>query len=141
MKLVTLILATAVALVVSMAFSRPIESVLKRIIADEISSAWARYLKFTILVVGISSGVRIHQLERYITPVLNHNNEESFVLQLTTEHWVLEIYRTIIETLEGIAWMLFVFFCFALLAYVFIRIFELRKHSSPVENVKKDAEG
>jgi hypothetical protein len=31
-------------------FAKPIDSILKRIIADEISAAWLRYMKFAILV-------------------------------------------------------------------------------------------
>ena len=123
--LVTLLLAITVSLAVSMAFSQPIGSILSRIIADKISSAWVRYLKFAILVVGVSSGVRIHQLERYITP--NQYQEKSRIIELTPERWILEIYRTIIETLQGIAWMLLVFFCIAFVAYVIVRIFESRK--------------
>jgi hypothetical protein len=123
--LVTLILSASVSWAVSMAFDKSIKSILSRIIADDISSAWVRYLKFAILVVGISSGVRIYQLERYITPSEHH--EKPQIIQLTTERWVLEVYRTIIETLQGIAWMLLVFFVVALVAYVLVRIFESRR--------------
>ena len=49
------------------------------------------------------------------------------IIAMTTERWVLEVYRTIIETLQGIAWMLLVFFIFALIAYVIVRGFELRQ--------------
>ena len=123
--LVTLLLALAVSFAVSLAFSRPISSILGRIIADEISTAWVRYLKFAILVVGVSSGVRIHALERYITP--NQWQEKPRIIELTSERWVLELYRTAIETLQGIAWMLLVFFCVALVAYVIVRILESRR--------------
>lgn len=126
--LVTLLLSVAVSLAVSRAFSGPIGGILNRIIADDISSAWAGYMKFAILVVGISSGVRIYQLERYITP--EPGQEKPLIIELTPERWVLEIYRTIIETLQGIAWMLLVFFCIALVAYVIVRIVELRQRSS-----------
>lgn len=102
--LVTLILASGVSWAVSCAFSQPIESILGRIIADPISRAWVRHMKFAILVVGISAGVRIHELERYITP--NTWQERARIIELTSEHWVLEVYRTIVETLQGIAWML-----------------------------------
>jgi len=39
---------------------------------------------------------------------------------------VLELYQTAIETLQGIAWMLLVFFMFALVAYVIVRIAETK---------------
>jgi len=84
-------------------------------------------MKFAIYVVGVSKGVRVWELERYITPA--RFDEKARVLELTQERWVLEIYRTIIETLQGIAWLLLVFFVFALIAYVIVRVFEL-KHKS-----------
>lgn len=123
--LVTLLVASAVSLLVARAFAKPLDSILKRIIADEISGAWLKYLKFAILVVGISAGVRIYELEKYITP--QRWDKEAKVIQLTAERWVLEIYRTVIETLQGIAWMLLVFFVFALIAYVIVRIAELKR--------------
>jgi len=39
-------------------FASPIDNILKRIIADDISSAWLKYMKFAIYVVGVSKGVR-----------------------------------------------------------------------------------
>jgi len=47
-------------------------------------------------------------------------------LQLTRDRWVLEVYRTIIESLQGLALVLLVFFVVALIAFVIVRAFELR---------------
>jgi hypothetical protein len=52
------------------------------------------------------------------------------VVELTTERWVLEVYRTLIGTLQSTAWMLLVFFLFALIAYVVVRIGERRATTS-----------
>ena len=123
--LVTLVVALGVSLVVVRAFTQPIDNILKRIISDEISSAWLRYLKFAIVVVGVSAGVRIYELEKYITP--QRHDKEAQIIELTSERWILELYRTVIETLQGIAWMLLVFFVFALIAYVIVRISETRR--------------
>ncbi len=111
-------------------FETAAERILKRVIQDEISSAWATYLKFALLVVGISSGVGIYQLERFIsTPVYN---EKSAVLELTTARWVLEIYRTIIGTLQGLAWVLLVFFVVALVGFIVVKLIEtLRRNREP----------
>ena len=132
MFLVLLVVTLAVAVVVSFfvvrLFAAPVDGILKRIIADDISNAWLKFLKFAIYVVGISKGVRVWELERYITPA--RHDEKERLLELTSERWVLEVYRTIIETLQGIAWMLLVFFVFALIAYVIVRVFEL-KHKVP----------
>jgi large-conductance mechanosensitive channel len=123
--LVTLVLALAVSALVARMFTKPLESILNRIIADKISGAWLKYLKFAILVVGVSAGVRISELEKYITPL--RHDRDARVVELTQERWVLELYRTVIETLQGIAWMLLVFFVFALIAYVIVRMAELKR--------------
>ena len=81
-------------------------------------------MKFAILVVGVSAGVRIYELEKYISPI--RFEKDAKVLELTQERWILEIYRTIIEALQGIAWLLLVFFVFALVAYVIVRIAEMK---------------
>ena len=121
---VTFAIALAVSLIIAKLFEPPIDRILKRIIADEISVSWLRYMKFALYVVGISGGVRIHELEKYITaPAV----KDIPVVALTRERWILELYRTIIGTLQGIAWMLLVFFVVALVAYVIVRIFESRK--------------
>lgn len=126
--LVTLVLAIFTAAIVARAFAKPIESILRRIVADDISYAWQRYLQFAIVVVGVSAGVRINDLERYITPP--QWVKDAQIIQLTNERWALELYRTIIETLQGIAWMLLVFFAFALIAYVIVRIAEMKNGNS-----------
>jgi hypothetical protein len=121
---VTFVISVLVALVVAAMFARPIDTILRRIIADEISMAWLRYMKFAILVVGVSAGVRIYELEKYISPA--RFDKEARILELTQDRWILEIYRTIIESLQGIAWLLLVFFVFALIAYVIVRIAEMK---------------
>jgi hypothetical protein len=124
---VTFGVAVVVCALVARFFARSIDGILARIIADEVSSAWATYLRFAIFVVGISSGVRVWELERYITPMRPDVPE---ALALTTERWVLELYRTVIGTLQGIAWLLLVFFVFALVAYVIIRLGEARSRAT-----------
>ncbi len=124
--IVTVLVAAAVSVLTAWLFSKPVASILKRIVADEISAAWLKFLKFAIMVVGVSWGVPVHDLERYLGP--------AGAAGFTFDHWVLEIYRTAIESLQGIAWMLLVFFVFALIAYVIARIGEMRSEaSSPKE--------
>ena len=125
--IVTFIVATVVSVIVAKAFTKPVDQILKRIIADEISAAWRRYLMFALYVVGISSGVRIWDLEKYITKPPYKDAE---LIQLTGDRWVLEVYRTVIETLQGLAWVLLVFFVVALVAFVLVRIFEIKKQKS-----------
>jgi len=123
--LITFVIAFIVSFIIVRIFSSPVEKILGRIIADEINSAWVKYLKFAIYVVGISSGVRIWELGKYITPEIKDGVPQ--ILELTSDRWVLEIYSTVIGTLQGIAWLLLVFFVFALIAFVIVKIFENKK--------------
>lgn len=129
--IVTFAIAFVVSSLVVLMFNKSLNSILGRIISDKISSAWSKYLKFAIYVTGISSGVRIYSLEKYITRPEFKGSE---IVILNAERWVLEVYRTIIGTLQGVAWMLLVFFIFALIAYVITRAFEL-KHNDKNESV------
>jgi hypothetical protein len=115
--------AAIVSFTVVRVFTKPISNILDRIISDEIAGAWTKYLRFAIYVVGISGGVRIRALQRYITP----DKTGETPVKLTAERWVLELYRTVIESLQSIAWMLLVFFVFALIAYVIVKVFESRR--------------
>ena len=115
--IVTFVVAALTSFLITRLFGRSIARILGRIVAEELSSAWTRYLTFAIYVVGISGGVRIWDLEKYITP----RGDDVDVLVLNADRWTLEVYRTVIGTLQGVAWMLLIFFLFALVAYVVVR--------------------
>ncbi|KUG03911.1 hypothetical protein ASZ90_018691 [hydrocarbon metagenome] len=120
------LVSAVVCFIIARIFKAPLETILQRLIPEDISQAWLKYLQFAIYVVGISNGVRIWELEKYITPEYIGDKGQQFYV-LTTERWALEIYRTVIGTLSGIAWMLLVFFVIALIAYVIVRIFESKQ--------------
>lgn len=122
--IVNLIVSLLVCFIVARIFRDPISKILQRLIAEDISLAWSKYIIFTIYVVGISGGVEIYKLEQYIAPKANAE-----ALELTTERWILEIYRCIIETLKSDAWMLLIFFMFVLIAYVIMKGFEMKRLS------------
>ncbi len=125
----TFVAAAAVSFAVMWLFTKPIDNVLRRIIDDQISAAWSKYMKFAILVVGVSSGVQLRDLEKYISPTLGGREVQS-PASPGFDRWIFELYRVAIETLQGIAWMLLVFFVFALIAYVIVRIGEMRREST-----------
>ena len=137
---VTFALAFAVSFIVMRMFDKPIAGILKRVIVDDIHLAWQKYIKFAILVVGISSGVRIWDLEKYVRPVRILEGEPQPLPELNLDTWVLEVYRTIIETLQGVAWMLLVFFVVALIAYVFARLFESLRGRHGISEVRQNSE-
>ncbi len=121
--LITLVIASVMATVVARLFRHSIHAILDRIVAEDLSGAWHRYMVFAIYVVGVSGGVRIWELEKYITG----RGPDEVPVVLNSDRWVLEVYRTIIQTLQSTAWLLLVFFVFALVAFVILRGFELRR--------------
>lgn len=132
--LATFIVAALVSLLVVKLFDKPIGLILDRIIQDKISSAWRRYITFAAFVAGISGGVRIYALERYIEPT----KENVAPLVLNGERWTLEIYRTIIECLQSIAWTYLVVFAFALVAYVVVKNAEIRHRRAESKSTLQD---
>ncbi len=118
----TFVISFLVASVVVLVFNRPIDGILSRILQDDISHAWARYLKFAIYVMGIGGGVRVWDYEKYLVPMQPYNQ----ILPLTSDRWMLEIYQTIISTLQATTGILLAFFVFALIAFVIVRGMEAR---------------
>lgn len=125
--LVTFVIAGLVSFIVARLFDRPLRQILGRLVAEDLSAAWHRYIVFAIYVVGISGGVRVWSLEQYILP----RERGAPAFELTPERWTLEVYRTVIGTLQSVAWMLLVFFVFALIAYVVVRGLEMRHARRP----------
>ncbi len=123
--LITLFFSLLISTIVVFLFAKPITKILGRLVSEELAPTWRRYILFATYVVGISAGIRLWEMEKYITP-----NKDGVILQLTANRWVIEIYKTIIDSLQGIAWMLLIFFLFALVGYVILRGFEMRKQNS-----------
>jgi len=124
---VTFGVSALVSWIVARIFAKPIDDILQRIVADAINKAWVKYLNFAIYVVGISSGVRVWELERYISP----QGQNTPRLELNRDRWILEVYRTIIESLQGLAWLLLVFFVISLIAFVIVRRAEVKQQKNP----------
>ena len=120
---VTLAVAVLTSAIVVHFFKKPIRQILDRIIGEEIAAGWQRFLLFAIYVVGISKGVQIWKLEQYLHPPEVRGPEGAARVPLTLDaaSMGLEVYRTIIEVLHGIAWALLVFFVVALVAFAIIR--------------------
>jgi hypothetical protein len=124
--LVTLVVALLSAAAVARVFHRSIGTILARIVSEDLGRAWHHYVTFAIFVVGVSGGVRIWDLEKYVTP----RGPQEAAVTLNADRWTLEVYRTIIGTLQSIAWMLLVFFGVALIAYVIVKGIELKYAST-----------
>ena len=120
--IVTFVIAVAMSTLVVFLFRRPIMRILSRLVTEELAPTWQRYILFATYVVGISGGVPLWDVEKYITP-----DKNGALLVLNSDRWIVEIYKAVIGSLQSIAWMLLVFFLFALVAYVVVRGFEAKK--------------
>jgi len=123
---VTLLVALSVSVGVAFAFHRPVQRILARLVAEELSSAWERYLRFAVVVVGVAGGVNVRSLERYLAA----SSKDQIPLVLTSERWTLEVYQALIGALQAVAWLLLLFFVAALIAYVLVRGREARAGGS-----------
>jgi hypothetical protein len=109
--LVTFVISLLVSFLVARLFERPIRQILARLVPEDLTGAWHRYLTFAIYVVGISGGVRIWSLEQYILP----RGHDQPALVLTGDRWTFEVFRTVIGTLQSLAWLLLVLLVLGLL--------------------------
>lgn len=124
--LLTLGVALATAALVVRFFTKPIRQILDRIIGEEIAAGWHQFLLFAVYVVGVSAGVQIWKLEQYLHPQPGGPKGEMQPFVLDGPSIGLEVYRTIISVLQGVAWALLVFFVVALVAFAIIKRAEVR---------------
>jgi len=117
------VVSVLVALGVSVGVARlakdVIEAVLNRFMSNQLCVAALKYLRFAIIVVGVSSGSRVRLLDDYLgAPAWNR---AALTEQLTPEVCVATVYHTVLDSLMGIAWLFFVIAFIALVALFIIR--------------------
>jgi hypothetical protein len=113
------VLALAISATVACLFAKPIDGILHRFVGDKISATLSKYLRFAIVVVGISAGTRVRPLEEYIAAP--SYNKPALAAAVTQEFWALELYRTFVETLQGMALIFFVLAVVAIIALAIVR--------------------
>lgn len=64
--MMTFVVSLVTTLLVARFFDATISLTLKRIIGGELAPAWSRYLRFVLVVVGLSGGVKTWSIERYL---------------------------------------------------------------------------
>jgi ABC-type xylose transport system permease subunit len=115
--LTSVVLAFGVSFGVARLAKDVMEALLRRFISQELSEAVTRYMGFAVMVVGVASGSRVRLLEDFVgAPVYNR---DALNAQLTPEVWVAAMYHTVLESLEGVAW-LFILVALILLAALFV---------------------
>ncbi|WP_440025959.1 hypothetical protein [Chromobacterium amazonense] len=122
-----LIVVVAAAVAAARFFDPAVAKILGRTLGQELADAWRKYVFFVIVVSGISGGVRPWSLERYLAPAPGKGSTQ---LELSGQRWMLELYTAGIETLRSIAWVVLLFFLFAMLAYVIMRAVEFRRQEA-----------
>lgn len=119
---VTFTLATAASYGVARLFNAPLSGIVTRLVPDEFAVAWQRYILFGLFLVGVNGGVRIWEFEKYVLP----GGATPQPLLLTADRWALEVYRTLMGTLQSVAIVLLILFVVGLFAYVIVRSREVR---------------
>lgn len=131
--IVTLAVALVTSLLVARFFSDAITKILNRIIGPDLTEAWRKYMSFAIVVVGVSGGVNMWEIQKYL------QNGREQTLELNGPRWTIEIYRTAIDTLSQISWVMLLFFLCAMVAYVIMRVAESsRTNRLPREDSQDD---
>jgi preprotein translocase subunit SecG len=66
----------------------------------------------------VSGGVNMWEIQKYL------QNGREQVMELNGPRWTMEIYRTAMDTLSQISWVMLLFFLCAMVAYVIMRVAE-----------------
>ena len=128
---VTLLVSLGTAAVVVSLFRKPIGQILDRIIGETIAEGWKKFLTFALFVVGVSNGVQFWKLEQYLRTEGAAPGIPGTPLPLSASALALEVYRTVILVLQGMAWALLMFFTIALVAFAILRRGETRPPATP----------
>ncbi len=97
-----------------------IDNILDRILADQISKEWLRYIIFAMYVVPIASGVRVWDPEKHMSP--GYGMDLGSPLALNAEPIVV-VFRT---RMGAPGLFASVFFVFALIGFVIMRVANVR---------------
>src|SRR5437870_2135972 len=91
------------------------DAILRRFVVDPVvRGGFEKYIRFAIVVVGISSGIRVRPLQEYISAA--DWNKPALQAALTQEFWTLGLYRTGRGPLRSVAGLVLLCFCWALIA-------------------------
>ncbi len=118
------VLALALSATIAWISREAIDTILRRFVVDPVvRSGFEKYIRFAIVVVGISSGTRVKALQEYISAA--DWNKPTMQAALTQEFWTLELYRTVMGTLEGVAGLLLLCIFLALIAPAVLRMLKI----------------
>lgn len=114
----SLVTSIILSLIVVSLFKKSVESMLSKVIEVDIYSEWSKYISFVMYVVGITSGIKISELQKF-TENTSFLNPDYF----NFEKVALNVFLSAKETAQSLAWLLFVFYMVVLISLVIIKIF------------------
>lgn len=115
--------SAVITILVVLFFKKYIQAILKRLIGEPLYKSWEKFIIFALFVVGISSTVNPHRLEKYVLK----RNTDQIITELSADAWFLEIYQTMLTVLSSLSVSLMSFFIIALIAFIIVRGLELKK--------------
>ena len=112
---ITLLLANLAAsflvcLVTVLIFYFPVARAFKSRFTEATASLWMKFILFAIFVIGMSVGTRIWDIERYA--------DSQTGVVISQDLLALEVYKTVIATMQVSAVLLFVLLAMVGLAYL-----------------------
>lgn len=113
--LFSLMLSLFLSFFVYQLFSHSILMILNKLVDSEFARAYHRYLKFALILVGVSNGTNVYRLTNLMSEENKHLD-----ISMGSDRFFLEIYQVCIETLGSVAWVLFLFFIVSLIAYLIL---------------------
>lgn len=115
----TFAISLLVSYIVVKLFHKPTQKILSELSNQEMGDAWAKYLMFATYVTGVSGGVRPWAFEQYLNP-----DTRAKLVTYGNERLALEIYKTVIGSLQSIIFVGVVFFFGSLIAYSITKRFQ-----------------
>ncbi len=98
--IVNFIVALIVGVAIVLPFRKPILNLLRSRFSEEAAVVWGKYLALAIIIIGITVGTRVWDLEKFVPSTGG--------LELTRDFAAIEVYKTTIATLQVDALLLFV---------------------------------
>ena len=122
--IVSFVTAGFVSFFVASVCEKPLSILMRRIIQNETSSTFTRYVRYATYLVGISHGVRLHPIGfEIVTHFSEHDYDPAHILERNLDYQLLLMWiqMVIIQSLTVIAFMYLAFFIFGLIAYITVK--------------------
>lgn len=121
---VAFITAGLVSFCVASVCEKPLSILMERIIQNETSRMFTRYVRYATYLVGISHGVRLHPIGfEIVAHFSEHDYDPAHILEHNLDYQLLLMWiqMVIIQSLTAIAYMYLAFFIFGLIAYITVK--------------------